>query len=254
VGLAHNKFLAKLASDMQKPDGLVEVGPESALMFLEPMPVSGLWGIGKKTAARLRAQGILTIGQLRRADRSVLTPVLGSRTEHFLRLSRGEDDREVVARRPDKSISHERTFDADLLASVDLLAELQRQAEAVSRRLRSQHLMARTVTVKIRDSDFRTATRSRSMRACSNSTQTLYRMARALFLGWRKDHRGTPVRLLGVGVSGLEPTDRSDSAGDTADSPTERDLDRVLDDISERYGEAKIGHALALHRRKPGTR
>ncbi|MEE8495044.1 MAG: DNA polymerase IV, partial [Xanthomonadales bacterium] len=221
VGMAHNKFLAKLASDAQKPDGLVYVHPGEVFRFLDPMPVSRLWGIGKRTTPKLTALGILTIGQLRRCDVSIFRPVLGNRAEHFHLLARGEDDRKVQSRRPDKSISQEVTFDADLMDRRELLAELLRQSEKVSRRLRAQELMASTVVVKIRDADFRTVTRSRSMRACSNSTRTLYRMARALFENWRDQHRTTPVRLIGMGVSGLEQ-ESSDgkAAGDRLDSST----------------------------------
>lgn len=251
VGMAHNKFLAKLASDAQKPDGLVYIRPGEVFRFLDPMPISRLWGIGKRTAPKLTALGILTIGQLRRCDVSILRPVFGNRADHFHLLSRGEDDREVQSRRPDKSISHEVTFDTDLMDRRELLAELLRQSEKVSRRLRAQELMASTVVVKIRDAGFRTITRSRSMRACSNNTRTLYRMARALFENWRDQHRTTPVRLIGMGVTGLEQ-ESSDgkAAGDRLDSSTERSLDQVLDRINQRYGDFKIFHGLALRRSK----
>jgi DNA polymerase-4 len=251
VGIAHNKFLAKLASDAQKPDGLVYVRPGEVHRFLDPMPVSRLWGIGKRTAPKLTALGILTIGQLRRCDASILRPVFGKRTEHFQNLARGEDDREVQPSRPDKSISHEVTFDTDLADRRELLAELLRQSEKVSRRLRAQELMASTVVVKIRDAGFRTVTRSRSMRACSNSTRTLYRMARALFESWREKHKTTPVRLIGMGVTGLEQeSGDGKAAGDRLDSSTEKSLDKVLDRINQRYGDTKIVHGLALRRSK----
>ncbi|MBT8049223.1 MAG: DNA polymerase IV [Xanthomonadales bacterium] len=250
VGIAENKFLAKLASDVQKPDGLVQVDPGKVHQFLDPMPVTRLWGIGKKTAPRLRALGILTIGQLRQTDPSMLQTVLGNRSEHFLRLSRGEDDRKVKPGRADKSISHEVTFDRDLLDLDELLAELQRQAEAVARRLRKQELMARTVVVKIRDPAFHTVTRSSSMRACSSNTKTLYRMARALFLNWRETHNSTPVRLLGMGVSGIEPAGSGHLAGDLAENPAEQAIDRVLDSINLRYGKAGLVHGQTLRRRK----
>jgi DNA polymerase-4 len=250
VGIAHNKFLAKLASDADKPDGLVTVASDRVHAFLDPMPIARLWGIGKQTAPKLKAQGILTIGQLRRADLSVIQPVLGNRALHFQRLAAGEDEREVTSSRPDKSISHEVTFDSDITDRVELLAELQRQAEAVSRRLRAQHLMASTVVVKIRDSTFRTVTRSRSMRACSNSTQTLYKMARALFEKWREQHQNTPVRLLGMGVTGLQESGMAEqAAGDRLDKPVEQEIDRVFDRINERYGESKITHGQVLRRK-----
>jgi len=251
VGLAHNKFLAKLASDIRKPDGLVFVDPDKVRAFLDPMPISRLWGIGSKTAPRLKALGILTVGQLRRTDISTLQPVLGNRSEHFLRLCRGEDDREVKPDRPDKSISHEITFDENVSDRDVLLAELQKQSEDVSMRLRARGLMASTVIVKIRDPGFHTVTRSRSMPACSNSTKTLYRMARALFESWREAHKTTPVRLLGMGVSGIEESKPSGHhAGDLADSRSEQALDRVFDTINRRWGGVKIVHGQTLKKKQ----
>lgn len=246
VGMAHNKFLAKLASDADKPDGLVRITEDRVQAFLDPMPIDRLWGIGRKTQPRLRALGLLTIGQLRRADAGLLRPVLGNRTEHFMRLARGIDEREVEPSRPDKSISHEVTFDADITAREALLSELQHQADRVSRRLRKQHLVARTVSVKIRDSRFRTVTRSRSMVAGSNSSSTIYRMARALFEAWRAEHRTTPVRLLGVGTSNFEDDEHP---GEVADS-RDRRLDHVLDGIRDRFGEDGIAHGQAIRRRR----
>lgn len=254
VGVAHNKYLAKLASDARKPDGLLWLQPAQLRGFLDPMPISRMWGVGKQTAPKLRALGILTIGQLRRADPSLLRGALGNRVEHFQRLARGEDDREVEPHRPDRSISHEVTFDSDIGDRAELLAELQRQTEAVARRLRAQGLMARTVVVKLRDARFRTVTRSSSLRGCTSSTRTLYRMARALFENWHQQHRGTRLRLLGVGVTGLEGAGPGTSAeDDRIDAGTERGLDRVSDEINRRYGESGLIHAQTLRRRKPKT-
>ena len=252
VGVAHNKFLAKLASDARKPDGLLWIREEQVHDFLDPMPIARMWGIGRQTAPKLRALGILTIGQLRQADTALLRPVLGHRIEHFQGLARGADGREVEPQRPDQSISHEVTFDADIGDGAELLAELQRQTESVAQRLRAQGLMARTVVVKIRDRDFQTVTRSRSLHACSSSTRTLYRMARALFENWRSDHRTTPLRLLGVGVTGLEPGGSGARAvGDNLDSRGEQDIDRVSDQINRRFGAAGLSHAQTLRRKKP---
>lgn len=254
VGVAHNKFLAKLASDLQKPDGLVIVPPDRVHEFLDPMPVRRLWGIGPRTEPKLKAQGILTFGQFRRTDPAVLKSLLGNRAEHFLRLARGEDDREVVADSPDKSISHEVTFDTDLTERDEMLAELQHLAEAVAERLRRRQLLARTVTVKIRDPSFRTVTRSRSMPAGTDLTMAIYRLARALFEGWRASHRSTAVRLLGVGASGLEHRlgveGEGADAGFPLDGPSDGRLDSVMDQINRRYGDAKIVHGQILRRRR----
>lgn len=240
VGMAHNKFLAKLASDARKPAGFVCVAPNDVQAFLDPMPVSRLWGIGRKTEPLLRARGLLTIGQLRRCDERVLREVLGNRTRHFLALARGEDDREVESRRADKSISHEVTFDADLLEVTPVRAELQRQAEAVGRRMRHQHLAARTITLKIRDSAFRTMTRSLTLRAATASTQSIYRVARGLLSRWLEEHHNTPIRLVGVGVSNFEDCE---PLLQQTGRPT---LDQALDRITERFGEDSVGRALGM--------
>jgi DNA polymerase-4 len=246
VGMAHNKFLAKLASDADKPDGLVYVSPDKALSFLGPMPIGRLWGIGLKTEPRLRALGILTIGQLRHADINLLRPILGQRTEHFLRLAQGIDERSVETGRADRSISHEVTFDSDVSSREELLSELQHQSDRVARRLRKQLLVARTVTVKIRDARFRTVTRSKSMIAGSNSSTTIYRMARALFETWRERHHNTPLRLLGVGTSNLE---EEEAPGERREGRDQK-LDQLLDGIRDRFGEEGIGHGQALRRKR----
>ena len=250
VGVAHNKFLAKLASDVRKPDGMFVVEPGRVREFLDPMPVERLWGIGKRTAPKLRQIGVLTVGQLRRSEPALLQQALGNRVQHFLRLARGEDDRPVQPGRPDKSISNEQTFDVSLTSRDALLAELLRQAENVAGRLRIRQLLARTVTVKIRDDRFRTVTRSKSMVAPSNSTLTLYRLARALLMRWRGEHAATPVRLLGIGVTGLEGDEGAGHlAGDSADDSSARRVDQVFDSINRRY-EGGVVHGRTLKRER----
>jgi len=250
VGMAHNKYLAKLASDAGKPRGFVHVPPGGVRDFLDPMPVSRVWGIGKQTLPGLQRLGILTIGQLRKADPGVLKSVFGNRTEHFLALARGEDEREVVAFREDKSMSREVTFDQDVSAAAELYAELQKQVESVTGRLRDERLVARTVQVKIRDLHFRTATRSHSLAVPTSSTQLVFRQARQLLEGWLREHRNTPVRLLGAGVSGLE---RPDQRGIDYDNAADKALDRTLDEIRRRYGGGKATHAGTLRRGKKGA-
>jgi len=243
VGMAHNKYLAKLASDAGKPRGFVHVPRDGVRAFLDPMPVSRIWGIGKKTLPKLQKLGILTIGQLRKADAVFLRPVLGQRTEHFLALSRGEDEREVTTSRADKSLSREMTFDKDIIEARELLAELQRQVESVTVRLRSQGLVARTIQIKVRNRQFQTVTRSRSLAVPTASTDVVFKQARDLLKTWLKQHLNTPVRLLGVGVTGLEEPDRRGIEFDTA---AQKALDKTLDEIRRRFGDDKATHALAL--------
>ena len=247
VGMAHNKYLAKLASDAGKPKGFVHVPHDGVRSFLDPMPVSRIWGIGKMTLPKIQQLGILTIGQLRKADPVALSRVLGQRTAYFQALARGEDEREVVPSRPDKSLSREVTFDKDVSQPRELMAELQRQAESVSGRLRSERLLARTIQIKVRDRNFRTVTRSRSLVVPTASTDVVFKQARALLQIWLDEHQNTPVRLLGVGLTGLE---QPDAHGVNYDTEAQKALDRTLDEIKKRFGEDKATHALALRRDK----
>ena len=247
VGMAHNKFLAKLASDMAKPRGFVHVAPDRVQAFLDPIPVKEMWGIGKQTLPKIRKLGVLTIGQLRTADPDVLRTVLGNRTAHFQALARGEDEREVVSRRADKSLSREVTFDADVRAPRALLAELQRQVDSVTGRLRSHGLLARTVQIKVRDNRFKTITRSRSLAAPTASREVVFKQARDLLKKWLKNHQNTPVRLLGVGLTGLESRGASGGEIDTA---AQKARDAAMDAIKERFGQDKAVHGLELTRKR----
>ena len=247
VGMAHNKYLAKLASDAGKPRGFIHVPRDGVRLFLDPMPVNRIWGIGKQTLPKLHKLGILTIGQLRKADPVELGRVLGKRTGHFVALAKGEDEREVVSSRPDKSLSREVTFDQDIKRPQELYAELQHQVESVTGRLRAEGLVARTIQIKVRDARFRTVTRSRSLVVPTTSTQLVFKQARQLLEKWLQEHANTPVRLLGVGVSGLESPDERGIDYDTAE---QRVLDKTLDEIRHRYGDDKATHAGTLRKGK----
>jgi len=252
VGMAHNKYLAKLASDAGKPRGFVHVPRDGVRLFLDPMPVNRIWGIGKQTLPKLKKMGILTIGQLRKADHIELSRVLGNRAGHFMALARGEDVREVVASRPDKSLSREVTFDQNIIKPNELYAELQRQVESVTGRLRAQGLLARTIQIKVRDARFHTVTRRRSLALPTASTEVVFKQARSLLEKWFLEHVNTPVRLLGAGVSGLE---EPDGRGIEYDTVAQKALDKTLDEINRRYGESKVTHARALRnaqKTKPG--
>lgn len=249
VGMAHNKYLAKLASDEGKPRGFVHVPYDGVRLFLDPMPVSRVWGIGKKTLPKLQRLGVLTIGQIRKADPDLLSRVFGSRTGHFLALARGEDEREVVALRADKSLSREVTFDRDITKPRELYAELQRQVESVTGRLRAHGLVARTIQIKVRDARFRTVTRSRSLAVPTSSTQVVFKQTRSLLEQWLLEHANTPVRLLGAGLSGLEQPDARGIEYDTAE---QKALDGTLDEIRRRYGEKMATHAGTLRTGKTG--
>ncbi|MDX1698153.1 MAG: hypothetical protein R3308_07685, partial [Thiohalobacterales bacterium] len=208
---------------------------------------SKMWGLGKRTLPKVRKLGILTFGQLRRADPDALRDVLGNRTARFQALARGEDERPVVPRRPDKSMSREVTFDRDIRSPKLLLAELQRQVDSVTGRLRTHGLLARTVQIKVRDNSFRTITRARSLAAPTASREVVFRQASDLLKKWLEDHHQTPVRLLGVGLTGLEK--RGESGGEL-DTESQKALDNAMDAIKQRFGADKAVHGLELTARK----
>lgn len=204
VGVAPNKFLAKFASDLEKPDGLVVFPPEAIEDVLWPRDVDRLWGVGPKTALRLRAAGFRTIGDLLRTDRAHLERVVGRRgADHLTALARGHDDRTVTPTREAKSVSEERTYGTDLTDPRDLDREILARAEGVARELRRDGVAGRTVHLKVRTADYTTWTRSSTLPHATDLAEVLVREARAM-LRDRIDLRGRGVRLLGVGVSHLE--------------------------------------------------
>lgn len=231
IGMAPNKFLAKLASDFGKPDGFCRITTDGAPGFLSPLPVSRLWGIGPRASQRLHAAGIETIGDLSGAGEGMLDRLLGGSAAHFRALARGVDDREVVPGRPEKSISHEQTFDEDLFELEIMQRKLLALAEGVGTRLRAKQLQGGTVTLKVRTGSWRTFTRSRTLTRGTSSTREIHRTALALLGTWRRDHAREGVRLLGVGVSGLAHVDQC-----TMFEPKSSGVDSMLDDIRSRFG------------------
>ncbi|MEJ2602102.1 MAG: DNA polymerase IV [Gammaproteobacteria bacterium] len=210
VGIAPNKLVAKIASDLEKPDGLVRVQPETLRATLDPLPVETLPGIGRRTLARLHGLGIRSIADLRRAAPGTLRPVFGRYTARLQERAAGIDDRPVIVHRPEKSVSAEQTFDTDLESETDLCERLLALAERTGSRLRAKRLVAGTVQVKIRAADFSTYTRQIRLRPPGNTTRTLYDNARELLSGWREEYPGRSIRLLGVGASELAAADQLD--------------------------------------------
>jgi len=253
VGVAPNKFLAKVASDMEKPDGLVVLGAEDVPIRLWPLAVDRLWGVGPRTAEPLRAAGITTIGHVARAGHERLAAIVGDASAaHLGALSRGEDDRPVDTSREAKSISEERTYAEDLRDADAIDRALLERAEGVARALRREGLTARTVHLKVRTGDFTTWTRAHTLPAPTDLAETIVRAARALLRDRiRLGRKG--VRLLGVGVSGLlppgsgQPTLFRDAAEDRAGRAA-----RATDALRARMGEEAVTRARLLD--KPGTR
>jgi len=202
AGVAPNKFLAKIASGWRKPDGLTVVAPERIESFLQRLPVDALWGVGPATAKRLRERGIHRLVDVRSADPEVLRAAVGSMAEWLRKLSVGEDDRPVEPNRPTKSSSSECTYAEDLTDLVRIRDEIAGMARGNAHWLGRRGITARTVTIKVRYSDFTTITRSHSDRATSDENEVVWR---AVALLEKTEAGRRPVRLLGAGVYNLEP-------------------------------------------------
>jgi len=247
VGVAHNKFLAKLASDLRKPDGLTVIGPQDVDDLLPPLPVTRLWGIGPATAQKLEGAGVRTIADLRARPASILERLLGREAEHFLRLAHGLDDRPVVPDSQARSIGQECTFGTDVACRDHLEGVLLDHVEMVCRRLRGHGLRARTISLKIRDGSFRTLSRCATLPAATDATDELWMTARRLFETWAAaDFR--PLRLLGASVTGL--TSQGDQMELFPDGRMQRlgRIDRTADRIVERFGHGAIRRGGTLRR------
>ena len=247
VGVATNKLVAKIASDLDKPDGLVIVTEDRVHDVLDPLPVAVIPGIGRRTLARLDTIGIQTIAELRRAPDRKLEPVFGRFTRKTRERASGIDERPVVASRREKSISNEQTYDVDLCDRRDMERELLRLTERTAGRLRKAALSAGTVQIKIRQSDFRTFSRQQQLKPPGNGTDQIYSVARELLAAWLSGNPDSRIRLLGVGCSSLAPAEQPDLFGD-ADSGQASDFDRAIDEIRDRFGSDSVARARTLHR------
>lgn len=243
VGIAPNKFIAKIASDLDKPDGFVEVMPGEVQAFLDPLPVSRIWGVGKATGKELDRLGITTIAQLRQQSEAVLQDRFGKFGNHLWRLANGMDDRPVVSDSEAKSISNETTFDSDISNRDTLRAWLIELTEQVCWRLRQQHLFGRTVQIKLRFADFSTITRSHTLPEATQQTKQVWQAVMALF-DKAMQSESRRLRLVGVGVSGLSDTaQRPQVQTDMFEQPEDTrqtQLDEVADAIKSRFGSGGI--------------
>ena len=247
VGVATNKLVAKIASDLDKPDGLVVVGADRVNAILDPLPVSVIPGIGRQTLSRLHAIGVRTIAELRSAPDRDLEPVFGRFTRRTRERASGIDDRPVVASRAEKSISNERTYDTDLCDRRDMQRQLLRLTEQTASRLRKATLCAGTVQVKIRQSDFRTFTRQKRLRPPASGTDQIYAVALELLDAWLSGNPDARIRLLGVGCSSLAPAEQPDLFGADNTTPV-ADFDRTVDEIRDRFGSDSLTRARTLDR------
>ncbi|SFQ06806.1 DNA polymerase-4 [Amycolatopsis arida] len=248
VGIGAVKFVAKLASGMAKPDGMVVVPADRTLAFLDPLPVSALWGVGTRTEEHLRRLGLDTVGDIARAPLPRLRRALGAAAgEHLHALANGRDDRAVVPDAAEKSIGAEHTFDVDHHDRVVLERELLRLAERVAATLRRKGLRGRTVSIKVRFADFRTITRARTLPSATDVAREIHGTTVALLA----EEGGTPaVRLIGVRVEGL--TDATGAEQLSLDAvgpgspPRWRDAERAADSARARFGDAAVRPASLL--------
>lgn len=239
VGVAPNKFLAKLASDLRKPDGLVVITPETMQATLDPLPIRRIWGVGPAGEAQFAKLNIRTIGQLRAAPLSTLQRAFGREAaEHFHRLSQGLDDRPVTPDGEAKSIGQEQTFAEDVTDLGQLRGVLLGQVEQVARRLRRHGLRARSLHLKLRYGDFTTITRAATLPRATDVTDELWRASVSLLEKWATDFR--PLRLLGMTANGLTGQGGQLPLFEDPRHTKLRQLDRAIDDISSRFGPGAL--------------
>ncbi|GAB6154281.1 DNA polymerase IV [Desulfosporosinus burensis] len=243
VGLACNKFLAKLASDLKKPDGFVVVQPDRIQEFLDPLPVERIWGVGEKTAEQLHSYNVKTVRDLRRLELGYLTKLFGTLGSQLYHLAQGIDHRLVESDRVVKSIGRETTFATDIADLEVLETTLLDLAVDVGRSLRKETLRGKTITLKVRYDDFRTLTRSRTLPRATDLEDVIYQEACSLL---REVSLKQPLRLIGVTLHNL--TDQIDNQLSLFEEPQQEreNLTKVLDLVKEKYGEKIITRARLL--------
>ncbi|SPF54635.1 DNA polymerase IV [Candidatus Desulfosporosinus infrequens] len=243
VGVASNKFLSKLASDLQKPDGFVIVQPNRVQEFLDPLSVERIWGVGKKTAEQLHKLNIKTIRDLRRLEQGYLTQLFGVSGSQLYQLAQGIDDRPVESDRVAKSIGRETTFATDIVDRDVLETELLKIAVDIGRRLRKESFRGKTITLKVRYADFRTVSRSHTLSQVTDLDDVIYKEACNLF---REVSLKQPLRLIGLTLHNL--TDKFERQLSLFSEPQKDNetLTKVIDVLKEKYGEKSITRARLL--------
>ena len=238
VGLSYCKFLAKIASDLNKPRGFSVIGQAEALSFLAAQPVTLIWGVGKAFAATLARDGITQIAQLQVMERATLMKRYGTMGERLYHLARGQDTRPVHADHDAKSVSAETTFDTDLAAPGELVPVLRALSETVSARLKTAGIAGHTVTLKLKTHDFRTRTRNRRLSDPTRLADRIFSTGLALL---EKETDGTRYRLIGIGVADLAPDDRADPADLVDTAARKRALaEGAIDALRDKFGKKAV--------------
>jgi DNA polymerase-4 len=256
VGVAPNKLVAKIASDLDKPDGLTVVTADRVHAVLDPLPVRRLPGLGRKKGEQVAAAGIATLGDLRRADERQLRPLFGRDWAAWRDRAAGIDDRPVVPDRDERSVSSERTFDEDLQHPEEMQAALAALADKVAARLRAHGLWTTCIGIKVRRADFTTLTRQRTLAPATCETGVIAATARGLLAAWLQEEGlggksgrrcGPAVRLLGVSATALQDAAQEDLFAAPGGARGTR-LDSALDAIRDRFGGAAVSRASGLVR------
>ncbi len=240
VGLSCNKFLAKIASDLDKPRGFATLDQDEARALLKDKPVGFIFGVGPATAERLSQRGFRTIGDLQRSDEIEMMKQFSAEGRRLWRLARGLDDRTVVADRGAKTISNETTFETDIRDFVTLEKILWRLSEKVSSRLKSGELSGSTITLKLKTADFRQRTRAQSIHAPTQLAAKIFATAREMLA---REIDGTAFRLIGCGLSALKPGSEADDT-DMLDRRS-ADAERAMDDLRRKFGSAAVIRGIA---------
>jgi DNA polymerase-4 len=240
VGLSCNKFLAKIASDLEKPRGFAALGQHEARAMLADKPVGFIFGVGPATQERLIQRGFRTIADLQRADENELMKQFGTEGRRLWRLARGIDDRQVVPDRGAKTISSETTFENDIRDFATLEKTLWRLSEKVSSRLKHSDFAGSTITLKLKTADFRQRTRSQSIHAPTQLAAKIFATTREMLA---REIDGTAFRLMGAGVSALRPGSKADDT-DMLDRRS-ADAERAIDDLRKKFGNAAVIRGIA---------
>jgi DNA polymerase-4 len=250
VGVAPNKLVAKIASELEKPDGLTVINQANMHAVLDPLSVRRLPGLGRKLGERVEAAGLATFGQLRAAPDAVMWPIFGRDSQRMRERASGIDDRPVMSEWDEKSISAEETFSSDLSDHGRMQAEVLRLADRAGTRMRAQNLAAGCVAVKIRRADFTTFTRQKRFEPSTTDSRTIAKIAGELLEAWLAEQPRAKVRLLGVGVNHLHAADQMDLFAVPAPAGVAKSgvnaLDTAVDLIRERFGNLAVRRGSAL--------